>query len=223
MSEDLDSSLLILIVDDDQEHGFLAGEKLKKTLNAEVRLAFTAKECLECVGREPFNLLLMDFDLPGMNGLGLLSRFAEIGFKAPVIMVTGMGSEKIAVEAMKLGIKDYIIKDEAFWTVLPLVVQRVLTEEKANLRLKELQAKQAEIEQLRKINELAVTLSHNINSPLSVILSNADILLKQKQDSSYREHLEKIASSGRKISEMSLKLSHMIRPIIMSGGEKDGS
>ncbi|MFH1026038.1 MAG: response regulator [Nitrospirota bacterium] len=218
----MDTSPLILVVDDEQEHGCLTGEKLKNTLNAEVRYALTAEECLECVGGESYDLLLLDFALPKMNGLELLNRFQEEGNNVPVVMMTGQGTQKIAVEAMKFGARDYLVKDDAFWTVLPLVVKRVLTEEKARQRLKELEAQQAEVAQLRKMNEIVVTLSHNINSPLAVILSNTDILLRKLQDASYREHLEKIMSSGRKISEIVFKLSHLVRPAVMpvkKGGE----
>ena len=213
----------ILIVDDDHEHAFLTAEKLKEKLKIDVKQVLTAEECLDCVESENFDLLLLDLALPKMNGLELMRRLREKETGVPVIMVTGQGSEKIAVEAMKLGARDYLIKNDAFWMALPLVVKRVLTEEDARLRQKELEARDAELTQLQKVNELAVTLSHSINSPLSIILSNADVLLKQIRDSSQKEPLEKISSAGRKISEITFKLSHLIRPVMMNGHGEEGN
>ena len=91
MNADMNSVPLILIVDDDSEHGVLVGDKLKKSLKVKIKQVFTAEECLECVGAEPFDALLIDFALPKMNGLELLRRLVEMKLKVPAVIVTGNG------------------------------------------------------------------------------------------------------------------------------------
>ena len=53
--------------------------------------------------QEPFDLVLLDYQMPSMNGLDVLSRIREAHRSLPVIMLTGMGDERIAVDAMKRG------------------------------------------------------------------------------------------------------------------------
>jgi phosphoserine phosphatase RsbU/P len=60
----------------------------------------------------PFDLVLLDYQMPGMSGLDVLSMIRQAHRTLPVIMLTGMGDERIAVEAMKRGAHDYLKKDQ---------------------------------------------------------------------------------------------------------------
>lgn len=62
--------------------------------------------------QEPFNLVLLDYQMPAMSGLEVLSTIRQAHRTLPVIMLTGMGDERIAVEAMKRGAHDYLKKDQ---------------------------------------------------------------------------------------------------------------
>ena len=71
--------------------------------------------------------------IPGMTGIEFLEALKEADQDTPVIMITGQGDQNIAVQAMKLGAWDYIVKSADFFTLLPSVVQKVVRE----ARLKE--------------------------------------------------------------------------------------
>jgi len=75
-----------------------------------------------------YALLAIDQNMPGMSGLDVLRHLAAAGHVLPTIMVTGAGSEQTAVEAMKLGASDYIVKDVAggYLELLPLVIERAM-------------------------------------------------------------------------------------------------
>jgi serine phosphatase RsbU (regulator of sigma subunit) len=62
--------------------------------------------------QQPFDLVLLDYQMPSMNGLEVLSAIREAHRSLPVIMLTGMGDERVAVEAMKRGAHDYLKKDQ---------------------------------------------------------------------------------------------------------------
>jgi CheY-like chemotaxis protein len=72
----------------------------------------TGQEGLNEVDAKKFDLLLLDYMLPAMTGIEMLNELQKRKVYTPIIFVTGKGSEKIAVEAIKLGIIDYIVKDE---------------------------------------------------------------------------------------------------------------
>ena len=70
------------------------------------------------------DVLLLDFHLPGMSGLELLKELTETRrIDMPVIMVTGYGDEEIALQAMRLGATDYVVKNETYLYHLPVVIE----------------------------------------------------------------------------------------------------
>jgi diguanylate cyclase (GGDEF)-like protein/PAS domain S-box-containing protein len=75
-----------------------------------------------------YDLLLVDYEMPFFGGLDVIRALAKKGTVVPTIMVTGQGNEEVAVEALKLGAKDYIVKDVEmkYLELLPIVIDRVL-------------------------------------------------------------------------------------------------
>ena len=103
--------------------------------------------------RKHRDCLLLDFILPDMDGRLLLDKLTGQGLRVPFIVMTGRGDERIAVEMMKLGARDYIVKQVDFIDLLVPVVERVLatvaTEERLaaaeqTVRLSEERLKQAQ-------------------------------------------------------------------------------
>ena len=106
--------LRILYVEDDPNDQLIMKHSLEKNLPIDYDLttASTGQEGLNEVEKKKFDLLLLDYMLPAMTGIELLSELQKRKVYTPIIFVTSKGSEKIAVEAIKLGVIDYIVKDE---------------------------------------------------------------------------------------------------------------
>lgn len=99
----------ILIVDD--ERSIRVGLKgLLTKEGCEVSIAENGTDALRLIQDHAFDLVLTDLRMPGMDGLTFLKRIKERQPDTIVIMMTAYGSEKIAVEAMKAGAHDYIVK-----------------------------------------------------------------------------------------------------------------
>lgn len=99
----------ILIVDDDRVILELSSVILR-SLEYHVRTANDGIQALRLIDEVPPDLVLLDYMMPGMNGLEVLSEIKEKFPEIAVIMFTGMGSEDVAVRAMKAGADDYIMK-----------------------------------------------------------------------------------------------------------------
>ncbi|MBF0595021.1 MAG: response regulator [Candidatus Omnitrophica bacterium] len=99
----------VLIVDDDQ----LTREQIAKELKrhyCEPFLGATGKEGLEILAREDISILLLDVKLPDVDGLECLRTAKDLRPNCEVIMITGFGSEEIAIQSLRRGAIDYLEK-----------------------------------------------------------------------------------------------------------------
>lgn len=103
----------ILVVDDDALDRRAVRRGLHKHhQGADVQEAATFSEAMEAIHTRPFDCVFLDHHLPDGNGLGWLVSLREGGDNTPVVMLTGHGDEKLAVEAIKAGASDYLPKDD---------------------------------------------------------------------------------------------------------------
>jgi PAS domain S-box-containing protein len=114
----------ILYMEDDIGLGSLLQKRLEH-LACMVEVARDGQEGLKMFANNTYDVVIADYDMPLVNGLEVLKNLKEV---APVIILTGQGDEKVAVEAMKLGAADYMIKDVngGYLEILPSVIDRVL-------------------------------------------------------------------------------------------------
>jgi PAS domain S-box-containing protein len=118
--------LRLLMVDDDQEDFLLVQQMLQDALSApSVRLDYAANcaQALSKTQQQRYDLLLVDYRLPGETGITLLRELKNCQLDAPVIMLTGQGDEAVAVEAMKAGALDYLSKSKLNEASLRLAVR----------------------------------------------------------------------------------------------------
>ncbi len=117
----------ILIVEDNPDHAELAVAALKKSADVfETDVAATGDECLNVLKKQDHDIILLDYSLDTSDGMSILKKIRNNNRDIPVIIVTGMGNEKIAIESMKLGAYDYIIKTSGYLDILPVAVKKAI-------------------------------------------------------------------------------------------------
>jgi len=126
----------ILVVDDDGGLCELASRILERKGHA-VGTAARGAEALDLILKSPPALMIVDYRLPDMTGQDLVVSLGERGLSVPFVMMTGQGDERLAVEIMKLGAADYLIKDTDLIDRLPAAADRVLKSAELKRRLLE--------------------------------------------------------------------------------------
>lgn len=169
----------ILIVDDEPAHiaairrAFRAAEG--KTV---VRAASTLREYRRLAAAEPPDMALLDLNLPDGRALEALSLpLAANPF--PVVIITSHGDEGRAVQAMKAGAFDYIVKSAAAFSDMPHTVTRVLREWNSLLACKLAEENLVTAEKLAVMGRFTAEVAHELNNPLAVIISRTSLLLNR--------------------------------------------
>jgi len=127
----------ILIVEDEKILRISLADALKEE-GYTVLVATNGKEALAAIKQGIFSVIITDIRLPDISGMEILRKSMEIAAAVPVVMMTGYGNIKDAVESMRIGAFDYITKpfdlEEMFVTVSKALEVNAITEE--NIRLK---------------------------------------------------------------------------------------
>jgi class 3 adenylate cyclase/DNA-binding response OmpR family regulator len=100
----------ILVVDDGAELRDFVAEHILVPYGYQPVLAKDGRQALQIIEREPPDLMLLDYQMPRMNGAQVLHELAAHGWNVPTILMTFYGSEEVAIEVYRLGVRDYIKK-----------------------------------------------------------------------------------------------------------------
>ena len=119
----------ILLVDDNPEHRLLVIRNLRRGMRTvNIVEAGSGSDCIARIGQTKFDLVLLDYSLPDMNGFEVLDILKKNHDSMPIIMITGREDDQIAEEAKRRGASDYIVKSKEFLDDIVAVVERTLAQ-----------------------------------------------------------------------------------------------
>jgi CheY-like chemotaxis protein len=178
--ESLDQQTLdILLVDDDEFFADIVAGQLQEELQHRVTVARSGRQAKEILenNNSHFDIILTDYYMPEMNGLDLLHWMYDTHIEIPVVMLTAVGSDLVAVDAMKLGAYDYVRKEQLDLNHLGVVINA--TYERHQFRVtkafEEERSREIKLNKLAtdKVRDVLNALTPSLNSALANI--NSDI------------------------------------------------
>ena len=179
---------VLLIIDDNKDDRRL----YKRTLsgNPEFNFSFLEAESgesgLESINKQQPDCVLLDYSLPGRDGLEVLKKIRGKHLHLPVIILTGQGSESIAVKVMKEGAQDYIIKSEinenSLYRVLRIAIERCQMQKRVE-------------EQRDALTVFTRALAHDLQEPIRTIKTFLTLIMQENDSSektkNYLHYIEK--------------------------------
>lgn len=174
----------LLFVDDDTSFMALAQQLLSRYQGKKFNIIWkqNGASAVEELQHNPaLDMVLIDYYLPEVNGLDVIKEIREKKYEIPIILLTTHRDFRLAIEALKYEVEDYIVKDEAVESVLPRTIVNILE----RVRLKDKIAEQQKADLIAKkrteaIKELVVTVCHEFNNPLAAIKISTDIIARQE-------------------------------------------
>ncbi len=160
----------ILLVEDHDDQALVIERVLSRHGSEwQVTVVGSGQACLDRLASTPYPIIILDYYLPDMTGLDALVRIRELQPESSVVIVTGHGDEKIAVDSMKQGAADYLTKSGQFLSALPTVVEKVV--EQGRLK-RELADSQRRFSQLSRIS-LDLSIAGDLDLAAQIVADGA--------------------------------------------------
>jgi DNA-binding NtrC family response regulator len=189
----------ILLVDDDIAYANLAQQNLQKFAGRRFNILWkqNAEAAIdELVRNTSIDIILMEYYLPGKNGVEFVKEIREKKIETPIILLTTTKDYRVAIEAMKIGIEEYLLKEETSETFLPRTIFNVL--DRVRLRKQIAEAERSRIFAERRsqaIREIIVTICHEFNNPLTAIKLTTDAMARQNLSEDQKQIVAKISAN----------------------------
>ena len=204
-----DGLIRVLLVEDNRDFANLVELFLRK--HSPERFEITWKEngaagLSQLETDTSFEVILMDYFLPGANGLEVTRSIRQQGITIPIVFLTVNKDFELAVEVLKLGVEDYLVKEEISTPVLPKTILNVIEKKKLRDQLTGLEITQKRLE---AIQEMVLTISQEMRVPLDEMRATVEGLVKGHEMDNLKTYLVIIRDNLQRIEKKISQLKEM--------------
>lgn len=206
----------VLIVEDEKDTRFIL-EKLLLRNNYDVATALNGQDALEVLKTFEPKVIIADWTMPVMDGLALCNILkSDDKFKLMYfIILTARSSLKDRIMGLDVGADDFLVK--------PVENQELLARIRSGIRIYNLQSELKNIEYSKAVIEMACTIGHKINNPLSSLLlsfGNIENELKEAEKKKLGEDIATLRESVERIKKFVNELIHLQNPETVNYSEE---
>jgi two-component system cell cycle sensor histidine kinase/response regulator CckA len=208
--------LRILWVEDSPEDAELEERELRKGgLEFLSRRVQTREELSHALAEFKPDLVISDYSLPSMDGMGVLKIVREMNAEVPFIFVSGTIGEERAIESLKGGATDYVVKDRIGGLISK--VRRALKEADERERRRKLEQELRQVQKMEAIGRLAGGVAHDFNNLLTVISGYARLSLsRMRAEDPSAADLEEVIRASEAAASLTRQLLTFSRRQVMA-------
>ena len=198
----------VLYLEDDPHDFHLIHCELKSAgWILEIRQVQNEHDFVRLVRDNPWDVILADYKVPGYSGRAALDFVRRSGYENPFIMISGTNDEEIAVESIRAGASDFVLKDNL--QRLNLVIARELGEARVRSERRKSEEERAKLEtklrhaqKMEAMGRLAGGIAHDFNNILTAILGHAEMAALHLADSPAMGNIEQVLKASRRAKDL---------------------
>lgn len=205
----------VLLVDDNITYANLTQQYLTKFAGKKFNILWKqdgASALEELQRNKSIDIILMEYYLPDKNGLELAKAIREKRVEAPIIFLTTTKDVRVAIEAMKIGVEEYLLKEEVGETFLPRTILNVLDKVELKKQIEGAERNRIFAERRTEaIQELIVAICHEFNNPLTAIKLTADAMARHDLPDDQKLMVAELSADIQTIEDKIRKLQNLER------------
>jgi signal transduction histidine kinase len=198
--------LHILHLEDDPNDAVLIQSTLDEGgITSSITRVENRAEFVAALERGGIDLILSDFSLPAFDGLSAVEMVRARWAAIPFILVSGTLGEQLAIDSLKSGATDYVLKERLIR--LAPAVRRAMQEVEERAERRQLEAQIIEAQKMEVIGQLAGGVAHDFNNILAVIMGYSDLMMqKLGVEGEFRGYLETIRAAAERAAGLTRQL-----------------
>lgn len=205
----IEQPIRVLLVEDKTEFAKLVTLFLERAgqENYDVEWCNNGQDAIKIAeSGKKIDVILMDYFLPGLNGLEITRLLRKKNINTPIIFLTVNNDVNLAIEVMKLGVDDYLIKEEVSTPILPKTISATVEKRKLKEEVAELEIRKKRIEAMQ---EIIVGISKDVTEPLESMRAIINQLSKGEKTEKVSKYLEIIQENVARIELKMEKLRNL--------------
>jgi two-component system cell cycle sensor histidine kinase/response regulator CckA len=208
-------TLNILHIEDSREDSEIISRLLASNgFNCKIKRVESRPEIFDALEKDSFDLILADCKLPDFSGLRALEIAHALKPETPFVFVSGTIGEETAIESLRNGATDYVLKDRL--SRLVPAIRRALSEAEERTMCRQLQQRLREAGRLEAISTLSNGIAHDFNNILTIILGHASLLTMENGNP------DRVLEISNTISDAARRGSEIVQQLLAFAHKSDG-